>query len=310
MLYNLLCYMSNVLNKKVLKINPEKTVNKIIKFIRDNVKNFNRRGVILGLSGGLDSTVLAYLAVKAVGKKKVLALLMPERDSSKEHLEDAKLIAKNLRIKIKLIDLTPLLAKIGIYKTLPGKCLTTNLKVKALYKWFQIILRKNPFSFSLKGTKEKFISLGTAFYRIKHRVRMILLYYYGESYNFLVLGAANKTEHLTGFYVKYGIDHAVDIMPLQGLYKTQVRQLAKYLNIPEKIIKKAPSPDIIPGINDEYVFGVDYDRLDLILYALDKKMKVEDIAKQLNVKKSKIMNIKNMIRDSEHMRHEAYELKF
>ncbi len=296
-----------MLTKDVLKIDSEKTTKEIVNFIRKKVKDLNRNGVIFGLSGGLDSVVLAYLLVKAVNKDKILALLMPERDSNKEHVKDAIVIAKSLGIKYQIIDMKPILDGIGIYRTLPGKYLTSNLKVKALYKTFQAIVGKNPFTYSTKGIKNKYVAQGNAFYRIKHRLRMTLLYYYGESLNYLMVGAANKTEHLTGFYVKQGIDHVTDIMPIQGLYKTQVRQLAKYLGVPEKIIKKAPSPDIIPGVVDEQAMGMTYDLLDLILYSIEKKMNGKEIAKQLKIKESEVNIVKEMFRDSQHMRDPAYE---
>ncbi len=296
-----------MLNKEILNINSGSITEKLVSFIRTKVKELNRDGVIFGLSGGLDSAVLAYLLIRAVDKEKVLALLMPERDSNKAHVKDAQLVAKNLGIRTKFIDMKPILDKIGIYNTLPGKYLTSNLKVKALYKTFQVIVGKNPFRYSTKSVKNKYVAQGNAYYRIKHRLRMALLYYHAESLNYLVVGAANKTEHLTGFFVKQGVDHVTDIMPLQGLYKTQVRQLAKYLGVPEKIIKKAPSPDIIPGIVDEQAMGMTYDVLDLILYGLEQKMSDKEIAKQLKIKEAEVKVVKEMIKDSQHMRDPAYE---
>jgi len=132
---------------------------------------------------------------------------------------------------------------------------------------------------------------------------MILLYFYGEMENRLVVGAANKSEYKIGYFVKHGCDDATDIMPLLNLYKTQVRELARYLNIPAKIIEKPPSPDVMPGLAaDEEVMSISYEKMDLILLALEKGWKVPDIVKNLGVKEEKILYIKNMMQKSEHMR--------
>ena len=136
---------------------------------------------------------------------------------------------------------------------------------------------------------------------MKHRLRMVLLYSYAERENLLVVGTANKTEALTGFFVKYG-DGAADIMPLLPLYKTQVRQLARFIHVPERIIDKAPTPDLIPGITDEFAIGISYEKLDIILSGLDTNMAVEDIAAKADVKQKTIEYVKELVAKSEHMR--------
>jgi NAD+ synthase len=130
---------------------------------------------------------------------------------------------------------------------------------------------------------------------------MVILYSYAERQNLLVVGTASKTEPLTGFFVKYG-DSAADIMSLLPLYKTQVRQLAKFLQVPEKIINKAPSPDPIPGITDEFAIGITYEKLDLILAGLDMNMEVKDIAKARGVRRETIEYVRELVKRSEHMR--------
>jgi len=132
---------------------------------------------------------------------------------------------------------------------------------------------------------------------------MLLLYLYAELENGLVVGAANKSEYRIGYFVKHGCDDASDIMPLLNLYKTQVRELAQYLNIPARIIEKPPSSDMIPGLaDDEEVIGISYEKMDLILMALEKGWKVSDIAEALEIKKDKVLHIKKLIKRSEHMR--------
>jgi len=131
---------------------------------------------------------------------------------------------------------------------------------------------------------------------------MLLLYFYGELENRLVIGAANKTEYKIGFFVKHGCDAAVDAMPLLNLYKTQIRKLARYLNVPSKIIEKQPSPDIIPGIDDEQVLTIPYEKLDLILLALDEGWDTCEIAYVLKIDEKKVIEVKNLIEASEYMR--------
>ena len=132
---------------------------------------------------------------------------------------------------------------------------------------------------------------------------MILLYLYAELENRLVVGAGNKSEYKIGYFVKHGCDDATDIMPLLNLYKTQVRELACYLNIPARIIEKPPSPDVMPGLaDDEEVLRISYEKMDLILLALEKGWKLADIVKTLGIEEDEAIYLKNMMQKSEHMR--------
>ena len=295
-----------------MKIEPEKVALSLGNFIREYTDKLERGGVILGLSGGIDSAVIAALCVRALGPKKTLALIMPEKDSKKEHTQDALNFARELNIKAKLIDITPYLEDLGVYKLFPLDKILSLGKLKGAlirkaYHFYERKTGKLPFLESLSGFKDKefgsYLSKGNAYYRVKHRLRMILLYLYGEMENRLVVGAANKSEYKIGYFVKHGCDDATDIMPLLNLYKTQVRELARYLNIPAKIIEKPPSPDVMPGLAaDEEVMSISYEKMDLILLALEKGWKVPDIVKNLGVKEEKILYIKNMMQKSEHMR--------
>lgn len=307
--------MSEVLSEKLkakMKINPEKAALSLENFIREYTDKLERGGVILGLSGGIDSAVIAALCVRALGPKKTFALIMPEKDSRKEHTQDALNFARELNIEARLIDITPYLEEFGVYKLFPlDKFLSWGrLKgtlIRKVYHFYKRKTGKLPFMESLSGFKDKefdfYLAKGNAYYRVKHRLRMMLLYLYGELENRLIVGAANKSEYKIGFFVKHGCDDATDIMPLLNLYKTQVRELARYLNIPAKIIEKPPSPDVIPGIvDDEEVIGISYEKMDLILFALEKGWKVSDIDKALEIEEDEIIYIKNMMQKSEHMR--------
>ncbi len=296
--------------KLEMEINPEELSLSLKDFIHKYTEKLEREGVILGLSGGIDSAVVAALCKKAVGEKNTLALIMPEKDSKKEHIKDALNFAKQLGIKTKLIDITPYLEKIGVYKLFPlSNLFFKSLKeklVRKAYSYYQKKTKITPFVSSMVGLKNKefssFLKKGNAYYRIKHRMRMLLLYFYGELENRLVIGAANKTEYKIGFFVKHGCDAAVDAMPLLNLYKTQIRKLARYLNVPSKIIEKQPSPDIIPGIDDEQVLTIPYEKLDLILLALDEGWDTCEIAYVLKIDEKKVIEVKNLIEASEYMR--------
>jgi NAD+ synthase len=130
---------------------------------------------------------------------------------------------------------------------------------------------------------------------------MILLYYYAELENFLVLGTCNKTEKSIGFFVKYG-DAAADIAPLESLYKTQVRQLAAFLEIPEEITSKPPSPDLLPGITDEYAIGLSYETLDEILWRLEAGIDRGEIAETLGLEPDVVDYVQELMQRSAHMR--------
>jgi NAD+ synthase len=297
--------------KGEMRIEPEKVSLSIENFIREYTEKLEREGLILGLSGGIDSSVVAVLSQRALSPKKVLALIMPDQDSKKEHLKDAQDLAQTLSIPTKLIDITPYLEEMGIYALSPFNKIPTwgGLKGKVIKESYQFYTRKTgeiPFSASLLGFKDKafksYLEKSSAYYRIKHRLRMVLLYLYAELENRLVVGAANKSEYQIGFFVKHGCDDASDIMPLLNLYKTQVRELAYYLNIPSRIIKKPPSPDLIPGLDDEEALGISYEKMDLILLALEKGWEIPDIVKALKIGENKIIDIRNLIQKSEHLR--------
>jgi len=294
---------------KPFEINPKKTTNEIIKFIRKKVKELNRDGIIFGLSGGLDSSVIAALCAKAIAPEKITAMLMFEKDSDKQHMEDAIKLAKQLKIKIKKHDLTKELENYPVYKYAP-RLLINKLLIRKGLKYLTEKKGKGFLYFDLEKADNPIIKRANAFFRIKHRLRMLHLYYEAELKNLLVVGAANKTEEDIGFFVKFGIDHCADIMPMIHLYKTQVRQLANYLKIPTEIIEKSPAPDFLPGITDEDAIGLGYNKLDLILYTLEKGKlnKINKIIKKLNVTQKEIKYVKDLIKGSKHMRESPYFL--
>lgn len=295
--------------EKDLKINWLEIVPKLTAFIKEKMEELNREGIILGISGGLDSAVLASLCQKAVGKDRVLGLILPERDSSPETLNDAKEIANFLAIKTLVKNIAPKIKSFGAYRILPTRYLpraTKHKLVQKLYHYYNKKTGKTAFEAGLLGSKgslhAQWLNRINAYYRIKHRVRMVYLYYLAELRNLLVASSANKTEWQVGFFVKGGCDGVGDIMPLLPFYKTQIRELAKYLKLPKKILEKPPSPDIMPGITDEFAIGIPFEKLDLILLGLEKKMPFEEIANEVETEISQVEYTASLFKKSEHFR--------
>jgi len=277
-------------------------------FIRMGVDNLRREGAIVGLSGGIDSAVVAALAAQALGPEKVLALLMPDRDSARTSKRDALKLVQGLGIRYKTVGLTKFLLLIGIYWKLPLWLLgLRRFQSKLIHRYYDSFVKEwgeSPFAAIMVGTKElpgPLVNQAVAYHRVKGRLRAILLYYYAELENLLVLGTCNKTEKSIGFFVKYG-DAAADVAPLESLYKTQVQQLAAFLEIPDAIISKPPSPDLLPGITDEYAIGLSYETLDRILWRLEAGMGIEEIAGALGLEPDRVDYVRELTRRSAHMR--------
>lgn len=224
-----------------LSIDPKKTTEEIVSFIQRTVNNSGFSKVVIGLSGGIDSSVSCVLAVEALGKENVYIALFPYGELNKEGVEDAKLLIKQLNIpqkNITQIDIKPW--------------------VDPIVSWDHGIddLRKG---------------------NIMVRMRMILLYDLSKKFQTLVMGTENRSEYLLGYFTRFG-DEASDLEPLRGLYKTQIKQLAKTLGIPEKIIQKTPTAGMWNGQTDEGELGFSYEDADRVLHLyFDLHKKKEEI---------------------------------
>jgi NAD+ synthase len=258
----------------IKSIDYEKLISDICDFIKESSKK--REVIVIGLSGGLDSTLTTYLSVEAVGKRNVFGLILPEKNSSIQNMRDATALAHVLDIDYRFMDITKVLKEIGIYRLSPSTFLISR---KTQEKWVKRQWKEmggnDVFLKDLaSNAKEKDFWEAQAYYRAKVRLRTILLYFYADMRNGLVLGNTNKTDILTGLYVRYG-DDAADIAPIANIYKTQIREIAKKMKIPRAILEKTPSPDLIPGIDDEFILGLSYEDIDEILYCLENNLSVE-----------------------------------
>ncbi|MFL6475841.1 MAG: NAD+ synthase [Nitrososphaera sp.] len=242
-----------------------KISNKIEKFLSAYVSKSSTRGVVIGLSGGLDSSVVLKLSVNALGQSNVLGLVMPSDTTPREDVAHAIYLAKDLRVRYHIIDIHPIIQK------------------------FEEILPKDP---KARGN-------------LMARVRMSLLYYYAGINGCIVAGTSDKSEVQIGYFSKFG-DGSADVMPIAVLYKTQVRALAHYLNVPAAIIQKKSSPRLWENHIAEEEIGMDYEIIDSILHLLvDKKMQPKDITRKLKVSVKDVNKVQYLIEKSLHKRRSA-----
>jgi NAD+ synthase len=296
-----------IFSKDILKINPETETEGICQFIKNMVfKSFKRKGIVVGLSGGIDSALISELAVKALGKERVLGVFLPEKESNPISLEFGKKQASKLGIDTEAAEITDHLRSLGVYHH-------RNKIIKRLFPDFddslkfnitlpQDLLEKDRFNYHSitveyqDGNREtKRLSPSdwleiSACQNIKQRIRMIRLYYYAEKNNYIVGGTTNKTELMQGFFVKFG-DGGVDIEPIAHLYKTQVYQVSKYLGVVQEIINRPPSPDTysLPVTDKEFYFCIDYELLDLLLYAYEHNVPGYEVSKALNLEEQQVI---------------------
>jgi NAD+ synthase len=244
--------------------NDEEIIEEICKFIKTEIELSRTNGTIIGISGGIDSALVAYLAVKAIGKDKVCLAHLPETALNPEHSQDAEIIAKNLNVPLRTIDISTILE--SYIQLLP------NLETNRLAKG-----------------------------NLKARIRAVIFYSIANLENRLVIGASNKSEIMIGYGTKYG-DLAADIWPIADLYKTEVVKLSKTLGINEKIILKPPTAGLWPNQTDEGEIGINYNKLDKLLLAIENIETIDNIKEKLQLDQNKIDHIKNMIEKSKHKR--------
>jgi NAD+ synthase len=280
---------------EVLEIDAAREAERIEDGIRESVfPRLRRKGAVLGLSGGIDSSVAAALCVRALGRERVLGLFMPEADSSEDSLRLGRHLAGFLGIRTALEDITPILSGARCYerrddavrKVAPEygdgwkcKIVLPNLLDGSAYPLFSVVVRSpEGQERCVRLTAEACLGIVAAT-NFKQRARMLVEYYHADRLHYAVVGTPNRLEYDQGFFVKHG-DGAADLKPLAHLYKTQVYQLAKYLDIPREIQERAPTTDTysLPQSQEEFYFALPYDKMDLCLYGMNHGIPAAEVA--------------------------------
>ncbi len=290
-----------IFNLDVLKIDPAQQLEKLSMFIVEQMNVvYRRKGVIVGLSGGIDSACIAAVAVHAVGKEKVVGLILPEKESNPISSEYAIKHAQALGIEYRQVEITPTVDSIVHYKWRdefmrklipdykPGYkyniTLPTDLLERDTFNFYRLQLQMPDGEIKKKRLKLEDFRTITSFANIKIRARMLHLYAEAERRNLLVIGTTNRTEFILGDFCKYG-DGGTDIEPLTYLYKNQIYQLADYLKVIPEIIDRQPSPDTfsLPVSDQEFFFRIPFAKLDYLLYAWEHDILINDAANVLEL---------------------------
>ena len=278
-----------------LELDYAQETEKIIRVLREVVmKRYKKKGVVVALSGGIDSSVVGALCVRAFGKERVLGLLMPEQDSAQETLELSRLISNHLEIPTVCEDITGILEAVGCYRrrdeaiksVVPEygpdykcKIVLPSVLEDDRYRIFSVVVQ-SPDGEQTKVRLTPAAYLGiVAATNFKQRTRKMLEYYHADRLNYAVTGTPNRQEYDQGFFVKLG-DGAADIKPIAHLYKTQVYKMAEFLGVPEEICNRPPTTDTysMPQSQEEFYFSVPYDKMDLCLYGKNNGVSPGEVA--------------------------------
>ena len=293
-----------------LQIHPPDICQDMEGLIQSTMKNLHRDGAVISISGGLDSAVAATLTVRSLGVEKVHLLNMPERDSKPLHQKHAKQLAKQLGIPLTVKSITSILHATGSYRLLPigfvpGRKNRARLvdygKARFLINQGDQLLAER-----LQPKANSWVSKGTAYAIAKHRIRMVIQYQYAEIHNLMVVGAANRTEWLTGTFSKWGVDHCADIMPLIHLYRSQLEIIAEYIQVPDFIRTKAADPDVLPGIDDKGSLLGSFGTVDQILVGLEMDYDREELCLKYGIEN--VERVIKLMELSKHMRESPYQL--
>jgi NAD+ synthase len=297
------------LNKSVLDLDPAAETDRIVTWLRENMRGLHKSGAVLGISGGIDSSVCLALCVKAFGAERVIPLLLPEKDSDPASEDLARMLAAHYGAKPVLEVITGALdgyqcyerrdeaiarifpeydAKKGYLAKIvlpPGLLDEGTLNIYSL-----TIITPDGQEKSARLPPSEFAQIVAAS-NFKQRTRTAMLYYHAELRNFAVIGTPNKNEHDQGFFVKHG-DGGVDLKPIVHLYKTQVYQLARHLGVPEVIQQRTPTSDTYsaPATQEEFFFRLPFAIMDMLWYAQENKIPPEETAEALDMTPAQVRN--------------------
>lgn len=317
--------------KDSVLIDAKKETDRLIKDLRETVAfKLKKRGAVIGVSGGIDSSVVLALCALTLGPEKVFAVMMPEKDSSPESKELATLLCDKFKVQYVVEDLTDAVNGFGCYQRRDEAVKKVFPEYDPVKHKMKIVLKDdkeakgkiNIFYLTIifpDGKEESFrIPLPeylqiVASSNFKQRSRMSMLYYYADAKNYAVIGTGNKNEHEQGFFVKYG-DGGADVKPIAHLFKTQVYQLADYLDVPYEIRSRIPTTDTYSAeqTQEEFFFKMPFDILDRIWYGWEKGFPSDEIAKALGMTNQQveviINDVKQKILTTEYLRQDPISL--
>jgi len=293
--------------QQTLQIDPALEVEKIVTKMKETARRFRKQGAVLGISGGIDSSVCAALALKAFGRDRVLTLQMNESDSEDQTEDCAQLLVDAYNLQTIDENITSTLQATGCYQrrneairtVVPEfqddwkcKIVLPSLLQSNQLRFFSLVVQKPDGEIFKKRLSGKAYLQIVAASNFKQRVRKMLEYYHADRLNYLVIGTPNLLEYDQGFFVKGG-DGAADIKPIAHLYKTQVYQLAEYLEVPQEIVSRPPTTDTysMEQSQEEFYFSLPYDQMDLCLHAVNNGIEAKQIAQKLNLESEQIERI-------------------
>ena len=292
--------MSQTAEADLLAIDPEEAVGTIVDALREIVgRELRRRGAVVAVSGGIDSSVTVALCARAFGPERTLALLMPETDSSDDTLDLSRQVADSLGIQTVVEDITPILSAVRCYerrdeavrRVVPEfgegwkfKIVLPSVLGTDTYRLFTLVAQSpegETVEARLPANEYLTIVAATNF---KQRTRKMLEYFHADAHNYAVVGTPNRLEYDQGFFVKLG-DGAADVKPIAHLYKTQVYRLAEHLGIPEAVRERPPTTDTysLAQTQDEFYFSLPYAQMDLCLYGHNHGIAPEEIARMIGI---------------------------
>ncbi len=300
------------LTDKALSFNKDEEVKKIsdrlIEILRNDV---HRRGLVIAMSSGIDSSVSAALCVKALGPKKVFGLLLPETDSSSESLRKGKVLAEHLGIEYLVHNIAPTLEAIGCYKwrdeaikkTFPEYTDGWKNKIaiaggtKGQFNHFILIVQSPDGEVKEKRLDLKEYLQIVAATNYKQRIRKTIEYFHADRLNYAVVGTPNRLEYDQGFFVKNG-DGSADVKPIAHLYKSQVYDLARHLGLPEEICSTIPTTDTysLPQGQDEFYFALPYQQMDVALWSYNHNIPASELATELGIEEKMAEYVYNDIK--------------
>lgn len=299
-------------SKDVLEIDEAKECAKIEAAVRQQVfHTLKKRGAVLGLSGGIDSSVSSALCARALGKNRVLGIFMPEEDSSDESLAFGKLLAKSIGIEAILENISPPLKGVQCYErrdaaiklVVPdytpqckSKIVIPSILDDAKYAVFSVVVQyPDGRQTKTRLTAEAYLGIVAAT-NFKQRVRRMMEYYHADRLNYAVVGTPNRLEYDQAFFVKNG-DGAADFKPIAHLYKTQVYRLAKYMNLPKEIQNRTPTTDTysLSQTQDEFYFSMSLEKFDLCLYGKNHGVSAGEVAEVVGFKPEQVEHVYQQI---------------